>query len=306
MKALLQMATTKISRAGLGAAIALCAALGVSSASAQAVIATVNDDPITNVDIEQHARMLRVLRKPATNEAALQDVINTRLKLIETTKFKISPGPSEVGWALGFPARELKMEPQQLLAAIQKAGVTTDEVQQKFKAEAAWMMYIKALNRTLEVSEADVRAENAKLNGKSVQYTIRQVIFVLPNGAGGAQIAERAKNAAALRAKFNDCTTGSELVRGMQDGVMKSPVTRSSSALQPALKQLLEKTPVGHLTPPQRGQEGIEMLAVCAKSDREDNEAMDTVRGDLLMKRLQVVSDKRFAEVKSRAVIVKK
>ncbi len=294
-------------RAGVGIVLALCAVMATAPSIAQTVVATVNDDPITNVDIEQHAKILRVLRKPATNEAALQDVIDTRLKLIETSKFKISPSPNEIGWAIGFPARELKMDPQQLLAAIQRAGVSQDQVQQKYKAEAAWLMYIRALNRTLEISESDVRAEVAKRGGgQSIQYTVRQVIFVLPNGASGGQVQERIKNATALRARFADCASGAELVHGMQDAVIQPSMTRSSSALPPQLKQLLDKTEIGHLTPPQRGSEGVEMLAVCSKSDREDTAAMDSVRNDLLMTRLQGVSDKVFAGIRSRAIIVKK
>ncbi len=275
--------------------------------AAQTVIATVNDDPITNVDIEQHARMLRVLRKPASSQNAFDDVVDTRLKLIETSKFKIKPSPSEVGWAMGFPARELKTEPQQLLAAMTRAGVSQDQVEQKFKADAAWMMYIRALNRTLEVSESDVRAEMARRGGgKSAQYTIRQVIFVVPNGAGGGVLQERFRNAQALRGRFNGCEAGAEVVRSMQDAVIQGAVTRSGSGLPAQLKQILDKTEVGHLTPPQRAAEGIMMLALCAKSDREDNEATEAVRGDLLVKRLEGVSSQRLAEVKARAIIVKK
>jgi peptidyl-prolyl cis-trans isomerase SurA len=289
----------------LAAAALLLIALAAPVA-AQTVVATVNDDPITNVDIEQHARILRVLRKPASPQAAFDDVVETRLKLIETSKFKIKPSPSEVGWAMGFPARELKTEPQQLLAAMTRAGVSQDQVEQKFKAEAAWMMYIRALNRTLEVSESDVRAEVARRGGKSMQYTIRQVIFVVPNGAGGGVVQERLRNAQALRARFNGCEAGAEIVRTLQDAVIQSAVTRSGSGLPAQLKQILDKTEVGHLTPPQRGAEGVVMLALCDKSNRDDNEATEAVRGDLLVKRLEGVSNQRFAEVKARAIIVKK
>ena len=293
-----------------GKSIAAAALLLIALAApvaAQNVIATVNDDPITNVDIEQHARILLVLRKPASPQAAFDDVVDTRLKLIETSKFKIKPSPSEVGWAMGFPARELKMEPQQLLAAMTRAGVSQDQVEQKFKADAAWMMYIRALNRTLEVGEPEVRAELARRGGgKSSQYTIRQVIFVVPNGAGGGVLQERFRSAQALRARFNGCEAGAEIVRTTQDAVIQGAVTRSASGLPAQLRQILDKTEVGHLTPPQRGAEGIIMLALCDKSNRDDNEAMEAVRGDLLVKRLEGVSNQRLAEVKARAIIVKK
>lgn len=294
--------------AGLAAGLSVFSlAASLSTARAQTVVATANDDPITNVDIEQHAKMLRVLRKPATPQAALDDVIDTRLKLIETAKFKIVADNGQMAWAMGFAARELKTDPQQLAAALQRAGVANDQIEQKFKSEAAWMMYIRALNRTLEISENDVQAELSKQGGgKALQYSIRQVVFVLPNGATGAVVEQRGKAAQALRAQFSSCAAGEAQVRAAQDAVFQPAVTRSSSSLTPELRKLLDSTPVGHLTAPQRGPEGIVMLAVCDKSQHADANAEETVRGELLNKRLQGVSDRKFAEVKSRAIIVKK
>ena len=289
-------------------ALVFCALFGAAApALAQAVVATVNDDPITNLDVEQHEKMLRVLHKPATPQTAFDDVVDTRLKLIETAKFKVSPTQEQMVWAMGFPAREMKMQPQQLAAAMVHAGVSEDQIQQKFKADAAWLMYIRALNRTLEISEDDVRAEVQKRGlSKSTQYTIREVSLVLPNGAGGSIIEQRVKAAQALRAKFNDCASGAQEVRDATDAVIKPAMNRSASSLPEPFKKILDQTPAGHLTPPERGQTGIVMYAVCAKSDREDSDAIETARQDMLIQRLQGVSEKRFAEVRQRAIIVKK
>ncbi len=291
-----------------GAAMAFCAALGVAGpAFAQAVIATVNDDPITNLDVEQHEKILRVLRKPATPQTAFDDVVDTRLKLIETTKFKISPTQDQVGWAMSFPAREMKMQPQQLAAAMVHAGVSEDQIAQKYKAEAAWLMYIRALNRTLEVSEDEVRAEVQKRGGgKSVQYTLREVSFVVPNGAGAPIIQQRLKAAQELRARFTDCASGAQLVRDAPDAVIKPAFKRSTSSLPDAFKKALDSTAVGHLSQPERGQEGVTMYAVCDRADHADTDAEETIRQDLLVEHLQAVSAKKFAEVRARAVIVRK
>ena len=39
-------------------------------------------------------------------------------------------------------------------------------------------------------------------------------------------------------------------------------------------RQLLDKTPTGHLTPPERTAEGIEMIAVCSKGISTDDTAV--------------------------------
>ena len=286
----------------LATALAL-GALAVAPALAQAVIGSVNDDPVTNVDIEQHMKILRVLQKNATREAALESIYETRLKLMEGSKYKVNPGDPEIGWALGITARGLKTDPQSLVGALQRAGVTDDQWRQKWKAEAGWMQLIRALNRTLEVSETDVRAELAKSGqNKSAEYTVRHVILVVPNGANAEG---RLAEAGQLRARFNDCAAGIQMVAALRDAVIKEPVTRSASALNEALRKILDSTSVGRLTPPSRSPQGVEMLAVCNKSDRQDASAAENLRNDMLFKKLQNESDKRYKEIRAKAVIVK-
>jgi len=285
----------------LAAAISL-GSLASTPSHAQAVVASVNDDPVTNVDIEQHMKILRVLQKNATRDAALESIYETRLKLMEMSKYKVNPGDPDIGWALGITARRLKTEPQALVGALQRAGVTEDQWKQKWKSEAGWMQLIRALNRTLEVSETEVRAELAKSGqSKAAEYTVRQVILVVPNG-GNAE--GRMAEAGQLRARFTDCATGVPMAAAFRDTAVKEPITRSASTLNEALRKILDSTPVGKLTPPSRSPQGIEMLAVCNKSDRQDSAAAENLRNDMVFKKLQGESDKRYAEVRSKAIIV--
>ena len=306
------MFKTSLARCSSALALSIAAIIGFGTlasipAHAQAVVASVNDDPITNVDIEQHMKILRVLRRNATHEAALEDIYETRLKLMETAKYKISSGDQDIGWALGITARSLKMEAQQLAIALHNAGVSDDQWKQKWKAEGNWMQFIRALNRTLEVSENEVRAELAK-DGKvkGTEYSLRQVILVLPNNASESLVQTRSAEANQLRARFTDCTAGVALAQAMRDIAVKEPMSRAGSALNDQLRKILDQTTVGHLTPPSRSPQGIEMLAVCGKNNRDDSGASEGLRSDLLFKKLQGESDRRYREIRAKAIIVKR
>jgi hypothetical protein len=48
------------------------------------------------------------------------------------------------------------------------------------------------------------------------------------------------------------------------------------------------------------------MLAVCSKSNREDSSAAESLRNELLAKRLEKEADRRYQEIRKRAVIVNK
>ena len=283
------------------------AALPAAPAQAQTVVASVNDDPITNIDIEQHMRILRAMNRPSTREAALESIYETRLKLIEMSKYKISPPDSDIGWAIGFTSRAMKLEPQTVLNNLQRGGIMEDQWKQKFRAEAGWMQLIRALNRTIEPSEAEVEEELARTGkSKSTEYQLRQIIFVVPNNAGPGVVESRAAEANQLRARFTDCATGIPIATALRDVAVREPVTRYASALPEQLRKVLDSTPTGRLTAPSRSAQGIEMLAVCGKGEKQDQNAAENIRSDLLFKKLQKESERRYREVRAKAVIVTK
>ena len=280
------------------------------TARAQSVIATVNDDPITDFDIQERMKLNKILRRPTTRDAALEDIIADRLKIGETMKFKIDPTDQDIGNALSVTASQLKMPPQELQADLQRAAIDSHHWREHWKAEWVWGAYVRALNKTLDVSEADVRAELAKQgnqSGADEEYTLRQVILTLPFNASPEELDSRMREATQLRARFTDCNEGAQLASTIQDVAVKEPLTRAGSTLGGQLRDLLNNTPVGHLTPPSRSPNGIEMIALCNKGALHDDAARGaTVREMLLSQRLDKEADRLYQEIRARAVIVKR
>ena len=90
----------------------------------------------------------------------------------------------------------------------------------------------------------------------------------------------------------------------MRDVAVKEALTRSASSLNDPLRKILDATPVGHLSPPSRGPQGLEMLAVCSKDDRNDTSAEENLRNELVFKKLETESARRYREIRAKAVIV--
>jgi peptidyl-prolyl cis-trans isomerase SurA len=68
----------------------------------------------------------------------------------------------------------------------------------------------------------------------------------------------------------------------------------------------LDKTPVGHLTAPERTADGIEMIAVCSKSISKDDTAVrKAISERLLSAEMRSDAARRLVELRSYAVIVK-
>ncbi len=187
--------------------------------------------------------------------------------------------------------------------------MSQDQIRNYFGPQLAFDALIRALNKGVEASEVQVRAELAKEQAKAggtTEYTIRQVIIATPAGATPASLAERGKAAEQLRARFTSCDGGAATVAATPEAVIKEPIVRTSTQLTAGLKQILDKTAVGHLTPPQRSNVGIEMVALCNKGMSHDDTALRTEISDrLLSAHLADAASRRLKEMRSRAVITK-
>jgi peptidyl-prolyl cis-trans isomerase SurA len=96
------------------------------------------------------------------------------------------------------------------------------------------------------------------------------------------------------------------MVSNLPDAAIREPVTRSSGQLNDQLRQLLDKTPVGHLTPPSRTASGIEMIALCSRNaSKDDSIVRKEISTRLLAAHLQSEANRRLADLRSHAVIVK-
>lgn len=279
-------------------------------ARAQEIIATVNGAPITNWDVAEREKLLRVMHEPASSDDALNSMIDDTLKLGETSKFKISVSDGEIGQQIALEANQLGMSPAALIGEMQRAGISEQHIKDHFSADFEFNLMVQAYNKGVDASEGAIRAELAKDGGKSaagVDYKLNQIIFTLHGSNVFAEIQGRMKAAEQLRTRFTNCAEGLPIARAMDDVAVKDEIVRNSLQIGDGLKQLLDKTPTGHLTPPERSSEGIEMIAVCSKGVSNDDTAVRKAISDrLLSAQMRADARRRLAELRSYAVIVKR
>jgi peptidyl-prolyl cis-trans isomerase SurA len=294
-------------------AIAILAAAPVMAPApvqAQALVATVNDDPVTTYDLDQRIKLQKVLKRPVTKDAALEAIYADRLRLRELRKYKLEAGTNERNGAIAKMAGEMKITPQALLSSLQSSGIPEKEWSEFFKIEAGWIILHRGLNKGLEVSEREVRAELDKRGGKaanSIEYILRPIVFVVPISATPDQWQARAREAENFRTRFTDCTTGLQAARTLPEVAVKEQFSRPANALPDEARALFDKTGVNRLTPPSRGSTGIEMLAICGRRDmRDDKTAGEDIRNELLAKKIDALAEKAYADLRKRAVIVKR
>ena len=289
--------------AGIAAAAVAATA---APASAQEVVVSVNGDPITSYDLDERMKLLRGLRRPAGRDAAIESLISDRLMAREASRYGISISDDEIGSQIAEDARKAKMSTAAFAAEASKTGASADHVRTHFKSELAYNVLIKGLNRGVEASETQVRSELAREKTKSsvTDYTIRQVVFTLSPSDGPAQVEAALKEATSLRAKFTSCDSGLAYAKTLPGVAIRAKLTRDSTQLNDEIKQVLDTTPIGHLTAPTRSGNGIELIALCGRgAPANDDQLRKQISDRILSQHLEAVAAQRYHEMRSTAVI---
>jgi hypothetical protein len=100
------------------------------------------------------------------------------------------------------------------------------------------------------------------LDNRFCAYALRPILFLVPKG-DTALLEARRNDAEALRARFSDCESGLADARAQHDVIIREPITKNSIDLAPFAREILSKTGLGHLTPPETTSQGVELFAVC-------------------------------------------
>ena len=130
------------------------------------------------------------------------------------------------------------------------------------------------------------------------EYTLRPILLVVPRGAPDAAFEARKRDADALRARFADCADGIPFARALKEVAVRDQIMKFSADLPPALRDILDKTDVGHLTPPEQTAEGIQMFALCCKKEtKTDTPGQKEVRDEMSQQKFGAQAKRYLAEI---------
>lgn len=290
--------------------------LMVSAALAQSVYTAilVNDTPITNYDIDARAALLRLQGASGgqASSRAEDELINEALQRAEARRLGITVTQAELDEALRTIASRSSLTVGQLSQALGARGVDISSLRGSIEAQIMWSQIIRArFQATVDVDEQDILAalgnrESDDEGGEmtATEYTLREVIFIVPEGSGTTS--QRMREAAAFRSRFESCQAGINSARQLTGVVIQDEVRRFSSDLSAGLDELLSGTAVGSLTAPEETDEGVIMIAVCNKREvRSDADARRDVESELRSEEGVLISRGYLRDLRASATIVR-
>ena len=252
------------------------AAMAAAGAQEEVVL-LVDGQPITALDIQQRAKFIELSNhKAPTRQEAIDSLIDQILEIREAKQYGIEPSDSDVNNAFNSVATNMGVDAQKLTQLLAHDGASGETLKFQLKAQIAWSSLVRGRYKaSLEVPESDIEAQlqlhkSDATNGQvGYEYIMRPVILVVPRGSPNAAYDARKRDADALRVRFQNCADGVPFAQQLSEVAVRDPVSKSSADLQQQLRDILDSTDVGHLTPPEQTDEGIQMFAVCSKKNRK-------------------------------------
>jgi peptidyl-prolyl cis-trans isomerase SurA len=292
----------------LATAIILAA---LSAARSQQVVAFVNGQPITTLDVEHRSKFIQLsTKKAASRKEALDSLIDEILEINEAKRFSIDVPDTEVDNSYAGVATRMGIDAQKLTQLLASGGASEDTLKRRLRAQIAWTNLVRGRYKaSLEIGDKDVEAQlqlHPADGQKDVgyEYIMRPVVFIVPRGSPDAVYESRKRDAEALRTRFLNCNDGIAFARALPDVAVRDQVSKYSADLAQQLRQILDGTAVGHLTPPETTAEGLQMFAICDKKEtKSDTPEMREIRDQMLQQKFGAKA-KRYLENLRRAAMI--
>jgi len=295
----------------LGCAVALVLIGSGSPSLAQTVAVMVNGEPITNYDIEQRSKLVFLTtHKPATREQVIDELIDEKVKIKEAKKFGVDPTASDIDQSYNAMSSRMRITPEQLTKSLESQGIRPDTLKSRIRADMVWGSLVRGrYKESLQVGEKDVAAAvevkgDEKQEAESFEYKMQPIVLIVPRGSAPAAIESRRKEAEALRGRVQTCDEANSFFKSMQNAAIREPVTKTSADLPVPLRELLDNTPIGHLTPPEVTKQGVEMVALCGrKATTIDTPKKKEIREKMYVEKYEAKSKAYLQEVRKAAMI---
>jgi peptidyl-prolyl cis-trans isomerase SurA len=283
----------------------------VTPAHAQQVVLMVDGEPITALDIEQRSKFIEMsTHKAPTRQEVVDVLISEILEIREAKRYGIDPSNSDVDDAFNGVAGRMNIDGTKLGQMLTAGGASAATLKQKLRAEMGWNSLVRGRYKaSLEIADSDVEAQMHlhdadSTNQVGYEYILRPILLVVPRGAPDSAFDARKKEADALRGRFSDCSSGVPFARALREVAVRDPVSKSSTDFSEDLRAILDKTDIGHLTPPEQTNEGIQMFAVCSKKEtKNDSPGMQKMRDQLFEQKFGAKAKRYLADLRHAAMI---
>lgn len=271
--------------AAMLAALLACAPLTAGSAWSQSptIIAVVNDQPITELDLTQRIALLEIMddvpRGGMDKKKALRQLIDQTVKMQEAKRYNLLPSDAEMKDRIKRLAESLKLTVDALYAKLEAKGVSKATFIDYVKAGMAFNRIMQGkYGQQVKATDADVDRKMAEIKSNIAQeetkimsdprmkpitvYTLMEIHLPV-DGNDPMLLQSRAIEAAQVAQRLKSCSGLKAASEGVFDVKKGKTFEADGAKLPPQMKAALDKGGIGRAIGPMRSKDGIQLIALC-------------------------------------------
>jgi peptidyl-prolyl cis-trans isomerase SurA len=280
----------------------------------QAIVALVNDEPVTSYDVRQRIRLITVTQRKqpsaAMRKKVIESLISERIQLQQATKNSVLVSDDQVNKVFGRVAQSNKLSAEQLTTSFAQLGVDANTMKEQIRARLSWREVVQRKFRgqvsinASQIDKAISSEEPAEGQKKSVEFQLQRVRLELPKTPNQRTIANRLIEAERLRNRIRSCNNLKDVTKRVRNASIKSIGRKSTDSLVQPTRAILLAAKEGQMTPPVITSSGIESYIVCAKrSVVKNDQQRRQVRSKLLSQEYDILARRHLRDLRQDAFV---
>ncbi len=251
------------------------------------IAAVVNDDIISDLDLEQRVKFIGAttsldVESSDVRRRILKQLIDEKLKLQEAARAGVTVTDGDLKRAVDATLIQNGTDAGKMKALLKKHGLPYSIVEDQIKSD---LLFVKALRRMSgqrsEVSDAEVETKMAEIENKisETQYLLSEIFLpVTEKDKDGAVYGQAVQIIMKLRegVPFEKLAEKYSRAPSAENGGLLGWV--AESAVEPEMKEELAQMEAGQVSSPVRTENGYTVIALRARRSPEDMKEQDALR----------------------------
>lgn len=260
-----------------GFAVAL---LPAAYATLQRLVVVVNDQPITDYDIDQRMRLTQVLGATSGSDAqrrkaALEGLIDDVIKQAEAKRYKLEPNDQQIAESIERIAKNIGTTSQGLSETLAAKGVAMNSLKQYVKASLAFgWVATRQYNVKVEVEPSEVDRKLASIEADPrfkpvLVYELQEIslpVEEMGEGMATQLLQARAIEAQQFMQRFQNCGNTKAAASGIYNVQITKTIQVAAGDLPGDMRKALDDVGPGKLLGPMRSPKGVQVVAFCGRS----------------------------------------
>lgn len=286
--------------------------------SGQRVVAVVNDQPITDYDIQQRLKLNQVLGMSGggsgeqQRKEVLEELIDDTLKRAEAARLQVSVSDQQVAKTFEGMAASGGSSASAMEARLRQEGISIQTVYNRIGANLAWNRILNSrYNINIDIDDSEIDRRRKAINEDPSRqprtaYTLQEIQLPLEGDAASNEqlVYARFVEAQRIMERFTSCGEARKAASGIFNVLIRDPVDVPPDQLPKPLKEAVDKAGPGEIIGPNRSQSGIQLIAFCGRKTISPPQiSRDQIENMLANERYGMYGDRYLRDLRRSAFI---